>query len=118
MMGNVVGLTGAGNQRCGRAVASRAAVGIDDVQIESTGEKSPGDAGGVEQVADVLATHLHQAARGCGTGVADRIGIAVKSQAAVAIVFTGSPFMSWMTPLVWPEIRLRAPGVEGPKLVS
>ena len=56
----------------------------------------------------------------CRAHVAGWVGIADYRQTAVAIVNHGGRTVRvvQMTPLVWPEITLSAPGVEGPKFVS
>ncbi len=57
-------------------MATGGAVGIGDRQVEAALEEAPGHAGGVEQIADVLAAHLKTSPVVVGAGIADRIGIA------------------------------------------
>ena len=102
-----------------RAVAAGGAVGVGDGEVEAALKEAPGDARGVEQVADVLAGHLDRWRRCRGADVAGRIGIADEGEAALAVgddVAAGVG-LDRSTPLVWPEMRLMAPGVEGPKVV-
>ena len=95
------------------------AVGVGHRQVEAALEEAPGHAARVQQVADVLSAELHQRA-GCGRAdIANRVGIADQREAAVAVLRSRRRRHSTdrLTPLVWPEIRLIAPGVDGPKVV-
>src|ERR1700683_5802149 len=63
VMRNIIALRT--HDRRGRlAIAPGAAVGVHDVQVEASGEPTPSDASGVEQVADILSAHLRGAAAG------------------------------------------------------
>src|SRR5258708_40357320 len=83
VMGRVVGL-GAGDGGHGRTAAPGGAVGIGDVEVEAALKPAPGELGGVEQVADVLAGHADRRGR-AGADVAGWIGVANNGQAAVPI---------------------------------
>ncbi len=53
-MGDVVGLGAGVGDGGGGAGAAGGAVGVGDGEVEAALEEAPGDAGGVEQVADVF----------------------------------------------------------------
>ena len=90
MMRNVVGLLRVGDGRGVAALAAGRAVGIDGAEVEAALEESPGDAGGVQKVADVLAAELDRLAGGGRADIADRIGIADEREAAVAVADRGA----------------------------
>ena len=108
--------------------AAGAAVRVDGLQVEPALEPAPGDVAPVEQVADVAARHGDLVDGGVGAHVVLRIGVA--DHGDVARRWLASPNASWVgcsrlplpswtlvawaKPLAWPEIRLRAPGVDGP----
>ncbi len=82
VMLDVVGDSADYGRDCGTGAAG-GSVGIGDAQIEAAMEPSPGDAGCVEQVTDVLAGH---AGRGAGgADIAGRVGVADEREAAVAV---------------------------------
>ena len=71
--------------RGGLAIASRAAVRIDDVQVETSCEPSPRDISRIEQVADVLSRHLYLFA--AGAHITERIRITDLSVPAVPVTY-------------------------------
>ena len=88
--------------------------GVGGLQVEAAHERAPGETRGVEQVADVLAGQDRRA-RGARADVETGIGVAGQREAALAVVMTdGGGADDFFTPLVWPEITLIAPGVDGP----
>jgi len=122
----------------GIAVASVAAVGVGlGGQVEAALKPSPGDILGIQQIADILAGHGDFNGAG-GADIADRIRVAHQGKAAVAVrngrsgavgagvgrarragsgLYAGGAGIRLSvcdSPFVWPEIRLMAPGVEGP----
>ena len=76
VMRNVVRFRSLGDRRGGAALAAGGAVRIGDREVEAALEQSPGDARGVEQVADILAAEADRLTRRGGADVAERIGIA------------------------------------------
>ena len=68
----------------GGACAAGGAVGVGDAQVETALEEAPGDVGGVEQVADVLARHAEVFAGG-GADVAGRISVVDVRESAAAV---------------------------------
>src|SRR5580698_4770345 len=82
VMGNIIALRT--HDRRGRlAVAPGAAVGVHDVEVETPREPTPGDASGVEQVADILSAHPRGAA--AGADVAKGIRVPNHRESAVAV---------------------------------
>src|SRR5580693_3075817 len=85
VMGNVIRLRT--DDRRGRlAVAAGAAVGIYTAQVEASGKPAPGDAGGVEQVADILTAHL-RLSPATRANVVEWIGIADDGHSAVPVAY-------------------------------
>src|ERR1035438_807424 len=82
VMGNIIRLR-TNNRRGGLPVAPGAAVRIYLSQVEASSEPTPGDIGCIEQVADVLATHLHLFAT--GAHIAEWIRVADHCNPAVPI---------------------------------
>ena len=109
MVCRVVGL-GAGVGGDGGTGAAGGAVGVGDGEVEATLKPAPGEAGGVEQVADVLAGHADRLG-GAGADVAGGVGVADVGESAVAVrqrlQLPGLTVLT--TPLVWPETTLIAP---------
>ena len=68
----------------GGASASGGSVGVGDAQVEPAFKEAPGDVGGVEQVADVLAGHAEVFARG-GADIASWIGVVDIRESAAAV---------------------------------
>src|SRR5579864_5549801 len=62
------------------SVAARGSIGIHARKVEPAHERSPGNSGGGQQIAYVLAAHLHLAAGGIGAHVADWVRVANHSE--------------------------------------
>ncbi len=71
-------------RRCGAGLTQAAggAVGVDDGQVEAAHERPPGDALGIEQVADVAAGHRDLRALRVGADVVNRIVVTDHGQVA------------------------------------
>src|ERR1700751_43391 len=112
MMGNVI--VGGARQSGRAARTTGSAVGIHGGNIESPHECAPGDSGRMQEIADVGPAHLNLIARGIehmspiGSGspitVSDPLPPSTSSPVPLSVL---------TAPLVCPEIRLIAPGVEG-----
>src|SRR5580693_9895379 len=91
-MGNVIALR-TNNWRSGLAIAPRAAIRIHSVEVEASAEPSPGDTGCVEQVADVLSSHLHLFATGAHIAEWIRVTDDCKPTIAIGYQRTRAPCM-------------------------
>src|ERR1700733_10989220 len=74
-----------GDVDCASGAASTSgSIGVRDGEIEAAFKEAPGDVGGVEQVADVLAGHA-EVRGGRGAEIARRVGIVDVGEAALTV---------------------------------
>src|SRR5215469_767801 len=85
MMGYVVAFVHAGYRGGGIAVTTSRTVAIDDTQVESALEPTPGNSCAVKQGTDVRPTQLNLGACRGRTHVTDRVSITNQRQTAVTI---------------------------------